>query len=309
MAISRKNKKQDDSDLTLYQHIITSTLIGSMRILHFENFSLKSMLIQRKGAKMLEDIKNDRELENFVTFLNEKDPIILKFFEEKDIVIDHFHYISRIMKAVYLHTILDTFLNETLKFLLLRNPGVLDSTCHLGLNQVLREKNKYVVINNVIDEKTRNEGYKSFKDRIKYLNKTFGLGINFSNKVYESLEECIEHRNLLVHDSSFYNIGFDDKGKIALKQTGCIKKPKKVGWEEIEKTQKLYQVVIHTVYSRVRKVIFKDIPIGNADEAFLEKMLDLSAEKQGNGDTPTISLIPKECEVSLRNSKEDEVVN
>ena len=129
-----------------------------------------------------------------------------------------FEYITTTSFLVYATALLDSFISDSTIFLYLLHPKAIDSKYEIPFESVLRTKSKNELIEHIIKEKTRKLSYSSFLDRIKNLEKTFGLKIYLEKEGALALEHHASIRNIMVHSQSICDIGLDIKGNIKINQ-------------------------------------------------------------------------------------------
>jgi hypothetical protein len=249
-----------EQPLQIYQAITKSTTISLKRLCDFG-------IVKIIGARVLKEIFVEKKIE-------------LCFSEDTEVqaVIDNtnnthlksFEYVSKISQVVYACTILDTFLTETTKFLFLLHPNVLGKDLEIKFEKVLKCGSKFEIINNVINERVRVISFGSIKERIKFLNKHFGLRINISKVMYEQLEYYGNLRNELVHDTSVMKMGLNNEGELSILQIACYHEPKGISRDDSYNAIDAFRITIGKIYEEIRKQIFGKVAYDKTDISLIE---------------------------------------
>jgi len=172
-------------------------------------------------------------------------------------ILGSFTYITNISMLVYATTILDTFISQTTKFLIMRHPRSLTKESDVPFQDVLQAPSKAVLLTNTISRKIRNLSFRTFVDRITYLRKTFGLDVQLSSGSLETLEHFSGLRNVIVHDQGIFEIEFDDHMDIILKQKTCPLHPTPVSDKDVFRAWNGYRQVIKQIHFAVVSQILK----------------------------------------------------
>lgn len=100
-------------------------------------------------------------------------------------------------------TLFDTFLSDVTRFLLLIHPKSI-SDQQIRLHEILNLTSVAEIINEVVIRKARGISYKNYRDRIKFLETTFGINAASLSDKIESLAQYVELRNSIIHDVSLF---------------------------------------------------------------------------------------------------------
>lgn len=167
-----------------------------------------------------------------------------------------FEYVTRVSTLVYLTTLLDTFLSDTTKFLLLLNPRSIGKNRTVLLEHVLNAQSPHDLVNQAAAEKTREVSYLSFSSRIDLLRSQFGLRIDTSDLTIERLTRLAELRNVTVHDQAVFTCEIDSTGKLGIKQKACSVHPTRISGDDVDEARDLYwDIVADVVQSVVEQVL------------------------------------------------------
>jgi len=88
---------------------------------------------------------------------------------------DSFHYVSDASYLVYATTLLDTFLSDTTRFLLLLHPGSIGENHAVPLKALLAAESKNDLLNDAATRRSREIGYLPFLARLEFLRNQYGL--------------------------------------------------------------------------------------------------------------------------------------
>lgn len=267
--MAQKKQRVKKTPLEIYQVISQITVHSIKRFCDYGIVSGAGSLAIKKAL-----------LENNICLYpeNEESNAILASYI-KDDTINNFLYISNISRLIYAHSILDTYLTDTTKILLLMYPNLLAKDIDVSFSKILQASSKNMLINSVVSDKVRRISFDSIKDRIKFLNNHFSLNISISNELYKKLEYYNTLRNTLVHDNLLYKIEFDWRGKPSISLKKCVFHPESISQEDSNKALCTYGNIIGKIYEAVRTTIFKDVPFNETDKSlleFLSKVLEIN---------------------------------
>jgi hypothetical protein len=170
---------------------------------------------------------------------------------------DAFCYVSNISLLVYATTLVDTFLNESTKFLIMRHPGVLTNEAAVQFKDILAAQSKAALLTDIISNKVKDVSFRSFLDRIKYLRTRFGLEIELEDDTVEALTHFSNLRNVVVHDQSIFELELSDEMSLILKRKTCPLHPTPVRDEDLFKAWLAYRDVLKQIYLSVVSQVLK----------------------------------------------------
>jgi len=163
-------------------------------------------------------------------------------------------YVACVSFLVYYTTLFDTFLQDTIEFLLCAHPGAM-SDYPVPFGQVVKSAARHEVLNAALKTKVREIGFMSFSERLRWLQKRFGVRVALDDPTREELAKCSEARNVAVHDQGWFEFCFSEDGTVAASQTGCPLHPNKLTWEDASAAKRTFGVVVaelaEAVYSQV----------------------------------------------------------
>lgn len=192
------------------------------------------------------------------------DPRLKDIVESMKIVrFDHFdghEYVTSCSLLVYATALLDSFFSGTTAFLLTLHPTVLGAASSLSVKDLLSATSKYAAVNRAVRHRVRSVSFETFFERLKFLNKTFGLGITLDSKERSELERFSMLRNNIVHDQDSLIVELDDSGEIAVRQDKCFRHPTPVSYEDLEAALELYQALAGKIYAAVMTKVIKVQP-------------------------------------------------
>jgi len=168
-----------------------------------------------------------------------------------------FCYVSNVSLLVYATTLLDTFISESTKFLIMRHPESLTNEITVVFEDILAAPSKAALLTDTISNKVRDISFRSFLDRIKYLRKRFGLEIELEDDTIEALTHFSGLRNVIVHDQSVFELELDDQMSLVVKQKTCPLHPTPVRDEDLLKAWTAYRDVIKQIYLAIVSQVLK----------------------------------------------------
>ena len=142
----------------------------------------------------------------------------MHIFKTSETQLESFRYISDLSFLVYATTLLDSFLNDTTKFLLLLHPRAIGKDQSIKMDDLLSASSKHEAICIAAQRKVRDISFLSFLARVKYLKEHFGLHVELDEDLIKDLDHYLGLRNVLVHDQSVFDIGLDEEGKLTEQQ-------------------------------------------------------------------------------------------
>lgn len=243
---SPRKKKHKSHDFDIYQKFAEGVVIGFMKLYStlvacntFRIAILRNQVDQKKGDPSEFAIVSGIDKISSDQYIN-------------------FDYISNISLLVYATSLLDTFISETTKFLIMRHPKILIKNEKLiAFDKILSSPSKATLVTDIISDKVRSISYSTFMDRIEYLRKSFGLKIKFGDDTTEGLEHFSGRRNVIVHDQSVFELELDDQMKLVAKQKTCPLHPTPITSDDLLRCWSVYSDVVDKVYLSVVSQVLK----------------------------------------------------
>lgn len=189
---------------------------------------------------------------------------------------DAFNYVTLLSYLVYATSLLDTFLNETTKFLLLLHPGAIGKDVKLTTEELLAAKRPTDLLSIAVSRKAREVSFGSFKQRIDFLMVRFSLRLSFSPELSEQLEHYSSVRNVVVHDQGFIELYVSEVGAIGFTQRTCARHPTAVQIDDLRKVYRSYSEIVR----QIGEIVLHDVLHVNDHESG-ENALRLLANKAG----------------------------
>jgi len=163
-------------------------------------------------------------------------------------------YVANVSFLVYHTTLFDTFLQDTIEFLLCLHPGVM-SDYSVPFSDVMNATARHEVLNAALRDKVRQIGFMSFQERLQWLRKRFGLKFAIREETLKELVIFSEARNSAVHDQGWFEFCFSENGTITASQTACPLHPSDVEWEDASRAKESFAIaascVVMTVFTQV----------------------------------------------------------
>jgi hypothetical protein len=160
---------------------------------------------------------------------------------------DAFQYVTALSYLVYATSLLDTFLNDTTKFLLLMHPGAIGKEVKLTTEEILSAKHPLDLIGLAVARKAREISFGSFVQRLSFLHDRFSIKVGLSPEFQEQLEHYSTVRNVVVHDQGFLELRASESGFIEFTQKACPRHPTLVDISDLRKAYKAYAEVMRQV--------------------------------------------------------------
>jgi RNAse (barnase) inhibitor barstar len=235
------------SPFEIFHNLTLSAILNNFRVLRAQAISLKTKLT----IKLLKTIKGFESNE----FIKEH-----KFLEELfNVSYDEYEmydYISNSAFLVFFTTNFDSYLSSVTKFLFLLFPNSIGNKLTLSSDILLNLDSKWEIINKIVEDKTREVGYKSFIDRISFLTEKFGVKINIED-FQKDLELISSLRNSVIHDQNYLDILLDDNGKVVSQQVKDIRAPFPISDDNLKTAEKTYRKIITDLYIYISTEILK----------------------------------------------------
>lgn len=164
---------------------------------------------------------------------------------------DAYGYLTNTSYIVYATTLLDTFLTETTRFLLLLFPKTLGKKQTVPLDIVLESTSRAKIIEDAVGKKVRELGHTGFLERLAFLREQFGLLINLSDQDIKELSHFSGIRNTVVHDQRVFELLLDDSCSVVAKLHVCPQHPTPIASKDYKHAEQVYKHVISKVYRAV----------------------------------------------------------
>lgn len=190
-----------------------------------------------------------------------------------------FEYIYDLSSLVYLTTLLDTFLSDTTKFLLLLHPRAIGPKQAVTLEDVLQAASTTDLLNDAAIKKTREVSYLPFVGRLEFLQQTFGLRLDLDDATMKQLEHYSSLRNTVVHDQGVFDCSLNAAGRIVVEQKTCSIHPVPISGNDVRTSEELYQSVVVTVCRGVVVQVLK----GSEHPAY-KKFVLLTKQRDGGAE-------------------------
>lgn len=245
MTKMRKISKNQDSDFGIYHTLAKSMVLGFARLYgtRLASNTFRITVLKHLVAKK-EGVTSEFAVDSGIDDISSQE-------------YDAFCYVSNISLLVYATTLLDTFLSETTKFLIMRHPKILINETTVVFGDILAAPSKAALLTDTISNKVRGMSFRSFLDRIEYLRKTFGLEIKLEDDTIEALTHFSDLRNVIVHDQSVFELELDDQMSLVLKQKTCPLHPTPIQDEDLYKAWTAYRAVIKQIYLSIVSQVLK----------------------------------------------------
>lgn len=198
---------------------------------------------------------------------------------------DNYDYVTNVTHLVYATTLLDTFLTDTTKFLLILFPRALGKNQSVSLHAVLGATSRSELVNQAVARKVREISYLPFLARIEYLRETFGLTISLNDTVVQQLEHYSTLRNVVVHDQGIWDSYLDVNDRLQVRAKTCPVHPTPVPSEELMPAIRAYTAVVRQIFAAVIDQVFGAI---NEPEvrALLRRFDDRDRDQSPGSDAP-----------------------
>jgi len=185
---------------------------------------------------------------------------------------DSFMYVSQISLLVYATTLLDTYVSDTTKFLLLLHPGAIGKDHQVSLAAILEAPSTTGIIETAASKKVRELGYIPFPARIEFLRQAFGLGIQLRPEAEAALEHYPTIRNTLVHDQGVFAVTLAPDGTPLVEQKTCPSHPTPLKSEDLDHAIDSYCEIAIAIAKAILTQVF-NLPDHPAYDSAFEGLL------------------------------------
>ena len=197
---------------------------------------------------------------------------------------DSFRYVSDASYLVYATTLLDTFLTDTTRFILLLNPGAIGDAQSVSLKALLSARSRSDLITQAATKKAREISYLPFLARLEYLRRTFGLSVTLDEGTTAELAHYADVRNVIVHDQGVFDVDLDDVGTLRIRRKTCPRHPTPVTSDDLDRAKTSYIKCVREVYRDVMQHVLR----APEDEAFKGLLSALSGDPVALGGEKSI---------------------
>jgi hypothetical protein len=168
-----------------------------------------------------------------------------------------FEYISNASHVVYATTLLDTYLSDVYRLLLLLFPKALGREYKVDLYDVISASTRNSLISDIVIKKVREIGFGSLMDRIDGLTDRFGLKFSLTTETRSDIVFASELRNRIVHDQGMLQsrLGDDGIATITLRDSGS--EPTVVTRDHFARTVRAYGGVVGAILTSVTLQVCK----------------------------------------------------
>ena len=170
---------------------------------------------------------------------------------------DAYEYVTDISHLTYATTLLDTFLTDCTKFLLLLHPGAIGKNQAVTLEVVLSASTRSDILNQAAVKKVRELGYLPLIARVEFLKDTFGFQVVLPDETKEALEHSSGIRNVAVHDQGIFDPFLTAEGVVDVRKKTCHLHPTNVRANEIWAALSAYSAVVCAITESVVDKILK----------------------------------------------------
>ena len=228
------------SGLPQYIAISTAYALGTLRLLDARVASL-SLEIALINFHVLEakDIPKDINRFRFATALQGVSPSEYS----------NYHRVTAASHLVYATALFDSYLTDTTRFLMLRDPAKLGSRTPIYWETFLNLKARSSTIVQLVTKRTREIAFWPFLRRIEFLNKTFGLKASLDSSLLKDLEQYSGIRNAIVHDHALAEPGLADNDEVIIRQ-------RRLGHHDLKSND--VRVAMRT-YALAAKAVFSEV--------------------------------------------------
>jgi hypothetical protein len=170
---------------------------------------------------------------------------------------DSFKYVGDFGHLVFATTLLDSFLVDTTRFLFLLLPESIGKAQGITVNDIVSAKSVDDLLVAAVEKRARDLSYKSFLERLDFLETHFGIPIKLDSDVKSEIEHYSGIRNVIIHDQAFYNLKRDGHGQIVLDVHSCPVHPRPVDGKQIGGAIAAYVKVAASVATGVFEHVLK----------------------------------------------------
>ncbi|MCC6606328.1 MAG: hypothetical protein IT327_24180 [Anaerolineae bacterium] len=148
---------------------------------------------------------------------------------------DAYRYVGGFGHLVYSMSLLDTFLTDTTRFILMAFPSSIGKAQGVTVEDIISAKSTSDLLAMAVEKKARELSYKSFVDRLEHLEKNYSLRAGIDQATREQLEHYSHMRNVMVHDQGHLDFRLAADGAVELSHKTCPVHPTPVKSEDIQR--------------------------------------------------------------------------
>lgn len=200
-----------------------------------------------------------------------------------------YYYVTYVSLLVYSTSLLDTFLSDATRFLLLLHPSALGRNHAVGLQALLSSTSLSQVITDSVERKVREVSHLPFLGRIEYLRERFGLAADLPEDTRAQLEHYSGVRNTAVHDQGFLELRLDSRRGLKLTQKACPRHPTPVTLDDLRTASFAHDDTVRVIAEAILRQVLKAKP----DER-TNSVLRLLSRDQKSGKTLDVVEQPEE---------------
>jgi hypothetical protein len=232
----------------VYAALVTSFILGLVRITQARGvqLSLEAAILRRGVGAMGPATDSDHG-----QVLGEPVPVPFREY-------DSFRYVGAFGHLIYATTLFDTFLTDTTRFMFLMFPGSIGKSQGATISDIVAAKSTTELLCGAVEKSVREVSYKSFLDRIAFLEQQFKMHVDVDAETHERIQYYSGVRNVLIHDQAFFDLSLGPTGEIepAKRVSGTPLTP--VSESDIEAALEAYDTVVrglaHAVFRDVLKL-------------------------------------------------------
>jgi len=172
---------------------------------------------------------------------------------------DAYLYVTPLTLLIYYTTLLDTFLQDTVEFLLFLHPNAIGNV-EVSFREVLSASSHQDIVNKAVKRTVREVGFLSFAGRLAWLRKRFGLTITISQQTQAELLHYTDVRNTVVHDQGYFDFSIDDSGHICLIRRACPMHPTIVSYQDVTTAKAAFSDTAAAIAEAVFAQVLKNPP-------------------------------------------------
>lgn len=176
-----------------------------------------------------------------------------------------FHYVTLTGYFVYATSVFDTFLAETVRFLLLRSPSSLGEKYLVPIGTLVSARLRSEIINERVGKKAKQLGY---SERLQFLG-TVGANIDVAAHS-DSLARLSAIRNEAVHDQASLGLEMSSTERLLITRKGHPLGPRKIDGKDIKEATHTFASVATAIY----QAVLRDV-LGLEEDADANIKLDM----------------------------------
>lgn len=253
----------------IFVTLLASYAHGRLRINEAEVATHRTMLAAAEFV-VLSSQDHDWKASPYAAVLEQVEAIAVRYA-------DAYRYVSHVSLLVYSTTLLDTFLSDLTRFLLLLHPASLGKSHSIGLEALLSAASLPELITSTVGKKAREISHHSFLERLGYLRDRFGLVLDLDEQALEQLKHYSSIRNTAVHDQGFLDIALRGKKRLRLARRACPFHPTLVTLDDLRAASSAYDLTVLALARAVLRQVLKVKP--NERATVLLEMLEQSADR------------------------------